>query len=538
MKLGVKHNPWLVQIISWSFFGHLFYFAGSFLWVIYPSMCWACDARNADLCPSYLNCTLIELAAAVCFVLNGFCSLFEVWSLDEYYESVGGYPRVFGGGYPRRACFSMVNFQTLNWFFVIHLSFFYGALSDTLVSLFDVFANGEYPEYSTAFDLMSSFFWLISGTSSLVYCLYDRYSRRNFNASLQYSLFTCCHRCTPKPRALRALSQASSLSSFLTSSNDGHSQHSIAFDSASTFSTYRENLASSPTSQKLLADDLDDGEVDDSFPSLVQRLQPKSSLSESRTRQMRNVMSSPHSSGVDDEVAHGKDEDEVPDDSEPNLLMHAAHVNESEYTDDNSRYATPWFDLFLISHIFYFVGTVCYVCGSAFCYITGGSGGQCWVWGTIAGGLFLCEWFLNALDYIRETMNEEVLELDEQECVNKILQRQRLLSVFEVPQYDGTDTTTATEDAMFDDEGILSPTGQNSPRERLLAEPAKPPQYHVAHEEGKMVVFLEPPDRQSAGAELSPRVHYAQHAQQLNQQLRVNLDTSGNSNRSSNTTIQ
>jgi hypothetical protein len=34
---------------------------------------------------------------------------------------------------------------------VIHLTFFYGALSDTLVSLFDVFANGEYPEYSTAF---------------------------------------------------------------------------------------------------------------------------------------------------------------------------------------------------------------------------------------------------------------------------------------------------------------------------------------------------------------------------------------------------
>jgi hypothetical protein len=257
---------------------------------------------------------------------------------------------------------------------------------------------------------MASLFWFLSGTSSLVYCLYDRYSRRNYGASLQYSLFVCCQRCTPKPRALRALTQASSLSSFLAS--ETHSQHSIAFDSASTFSTYKETLATSPIRSKLLADDVDlnNDDIDDSFPSASQRHhQRKLSSSPSRARQMRNVMSSPQSSGLDEDMlADRENEDNDGDDDQFDSNPDLAADDTSEFADANARYGTPWFDLFLVSHLFYFTGTVFYVCGSAFCYITDGAGGKCWIWGTIAGSLFLCEWFLNAIDYFRETMNEEV----------------------------------------------------------------------------------------------------------------------------------
>jgi hypothetical protein len=141
------------------------------------------------------------------------------------------------------------------------------------------------------------------------------------------------------------------------------------------------------------------------------------------------------------------------------------------------------------------------------------------------------------------------LELDEQECVNKILQRRRLLSVFEVPQYDydGKDSTTANEDAMFDDEGILSPTGQMSPRERMLtdAEPSAKPaqsmqQFLVTHEEGKMIVFREIATNGGTSSEISSPRHSRDHAQQLNQQLRATfgLGDSAVETRSSNTSVQ
>jgi hypothetical protein len=117
-----------------------------------PTLCWACDDFDpSSHCPSYFKCSLIEFSAAFSYVLNGFCSLFEVWSLDEYYQPVGGYPHVFGGGFPKMRL--GIAYQSFNWFLVVHLTFFYGALCDCLVSLIDVFANGQYPFLYTAFGI-------------------------------------------------------------------------------------------------------------------------------------------------------------------------------------------------------------------------------------------------------------------------------------------------------------------------------------------------------------------------------------------------
>jgi len=173
----------LLTFIEWSFLGHAMYLLGSTLWLASPTLCWVTDGD--------IICDYVEFAAACAFIFDGLFSLFEFWVVDRYYTPIGGYPHIFGGGAGLTPITRKL--EHINWFLLVQLFFFYGALADVMVGSLESFVpdDEETKKYVFGTDLSSAILWNFSGIFGLFIWYFDKKARTHYKSKLQLSMLPC-----------------------------------------------------------------------------------------------------------------------------------------------------------------------------------------------------------------------------------------------------------------------------------------------------------------------------------------------------------
>eukprot|EP01126_Amoeba_proteus_P016146 TRINITY_DN17406_c0_g1_i1.p1 TRINITY_DN17406_c0_g1~~TRINITY_DN17406_c0_g1_i1.p1 ORF type:complete len:339 (-),score=21.02 TRINITY_DN17406_c0_g1_i1:91-1107(-) len=179
--LKKRHYERLYRV-PWAIAGHVFFTVGNILWIVSPAMCWVYGTPGI--------CYNIEFVAAVCFLFNGTFQLLEIWCLDYEYRLVGGYLQIYGGGIgtdPIRT-----GFESINWFFLMHLFFFYGALGDVTTGSIDSWTNySNTTWWSMWSDFIASTLWFISAIFAIICWFLNSDSRIFHKARIVERMFPC-----------------------------------------------------------------------------------------------------------------------------------------------------------------------------------------------------------------------------------------------------------------------------------------------------------------------------------------------------------
>jgi len=169
---------------EWSCWANGIFFVGSLLWGAWPIVC--------QILPDD-SCYLVGLGGSVAFVV---CALFY---LKEDYNIMckksGVTLAVYAGGVGQGGCVGAL--ESLNWFAIIHVTFFLGSCAHLIASIILNFS--ELPSNSVKFSpishiyfhVVASHIWIISTVCGLLMDYFDRRARNYYSSQIQFRVFPC-----------------------------------------------------------------------------------------------------------------------------------------------------------------------------------------------------------------------------------------------------------------------------------------------------------------------------------------------------------
>lgn len=174
----MRKLPRVLRFINWPIVASFWFFVAALLWTICPLWCWISNEEDEE-------CDYVCFAGAICFVINGVCSVIDWWDM----RSTSPY-MIYGGGGVTKPWI-----EKIDWFLISNISFFFGAFGDVCTTTIDSWILKDNKELGATFagysDIFATHLWVVSGLSQMMVWYLNSAARKLHDSPIQYSMRPC-----------------------------------------------------------------------------------------------------------------------------------------------------------------------------------------------------------------------------------------------------------------------------------------------------------------------------------------------------------